>query len=296
MNQVILRIAFLALPLTTINCGQGAPSEDSLPQNPVPAQSGASVSGRAYVHTLAVSGFRLGLGPKTVREGGWDKMVGNEGVFATDIRNGFVLAVPNADAPSLLAPALTSNASIHSERVLAYFRAAGTPDDEIGGTHVTTTMRGTAPMGKVLMPAESTFVSYTTHLERVIAGIPVVESQAWASFNARNEVMSEGVYWPAISSSVIRGAIALRNTLSDPAKHAQLRDLVRRSVPDLGDVEGKVVITHTPATYAEPMAAIPSYDVILPGEGSYVRHFDESGREVFLPNEIGEAPPSDPKQ
>ena len=145
-------------------------------------------------------------------------------------------------------------------------------------------------------PQETEFVAYTTHIERVVGGIPVLESQAWASFNARDEVVSEGVFWPPISADVVARASAMRDAIADPVKHAELRSTISRTMPELGKIEGRVVIAHTPASYGGTITAISSYDVIMPGEGSYVRHFDESGAEVKLPREITEMRPSDPKQ
>jgi hypothetical protein len=249
-----------------------------------------------YRHGVGASRFRLGAGVHAVSEASWDKVVGSEGVFATDPYTGAVRANPNADAPAVQVPALTSNPDEHNKHVAAYFRAAGLPMDQVGGAHVTTIMKVDGPADKV-GSQRPTFVAYTTILERTVDGIRVPDSFAWARFNARDEVVAEGVYWPAIPAAAIAQAKELRDQLVDPARGAAYR--AQLHVPDASAKGGMVTIRHSGATTHGAFEAVAGYDVHVPygdsmnGRGRTV-HFDANGRARALPSEtLGDKPAQD---
>jgi hypothetical protein len=267
-----------------------------------PATDG-SVAGEEFRHSLDRSRFKLGSVLRRARESGAEKTVGSEGVFAVDENNGAVLATPNAPpgpgkasaagtSPSF--QALSTDEYVHNARVLKYFAAAGLPVREIGGMHVTTTMEGRASKAQQVIRAEDTqFVSYATHLERVLAGIPVVDSQAWATFDIHDNVLSEGVFWPAIPAEVVAKARALQKLVSDPASHGTLRSAIARGMPDLGGLPGRVVIAHTSPAYTGVTVAAAAYEVITRGPGAQIKRFDERGAAVRLPDDMESARPAD---
>jgi hypothetical protein len=240
----------------------------------------------SYNHTVGVSRFRLGDSRREMSDANWYKVVGSDGVFATDPYTGAVRANPNGDAPAAHTPALTANPDEHNARVLAYFRGAGLPMDQVGGAHVTTIMKVEGSADAVSHGQRPTFVAYTTIVERTIEGIRVPDSFAWARFNARDEVVAEAVYWPAIPAAAITDAKALRDQLADPARSTAYR--AQLGVPEASAKGGMVTIRHPGATSRGAFEAFAGYDVHVPygdrmnGRGRTV-HFDASGRVRELP-------------
>ena len=83
---------------------------------------------------------------------------------------------------------------------------------------------------------------YTTVIPRVVNGIRVVGSYAWATFNANGETVREEVYWPDLRAAVFDEAAAVRGTLQGAT--AGQRFLARLPA----DAAGKpyeVVVRHT---------------------------------------------------
>lgn len=286
---ISVSVAALGLAVLASGCSESGVSNDPA------AVTDGPIAGKEFRHSLSVSRFRIGQVVTQVGEAGVARTVGTFGVFAVEQANGAVLAVPSspgipkrnaASIPSV--KALTTDASIHNARVFEYFRAAGLPTSEVGGMHVTTTMEGSAPIRqRTILPSDSHFVAYTTHLERQIDGIPVTDSQAWASFNANDEVTSEGVFWPAIPAEVVAQAQTLRKLTADAARHNALRSSIQKTMPELGDTAGRVVIAHTPPSYRGPITTVAVYEVTPRGIGAYVHRFDETGSPVVL---AGDAP------
>jgi hypothetical protein len=191
-------------------------------------------------------------------------------------------------------PPLTNVASVHNEHVLKYFLNAGVPANEVGGVHVTTSMAGSGTKSQSgLDGINGELVAYTTHLERYVDGVPVSGSQAWASFNNRGEVISEGVYWPAISQEVVLRARRIRGIVENADAHARLRAAIKSKIPSLGNEPGRAVITHTHSAYDGPVAVQAAYEVIPAGEGSSVRRFDENG-DALPDLGLPAVPPKDP--
>jgi hypothetical protein len=251
------------------------------------ALSSGDQAGKEFRHRINGSQFALGSDVVSLAEGGFDKIIGSEGVFATWTANGATFAVPNADAAALSVPALSTDEKVHNARVLAYFTGLGLPSEEVVGMHVTTKMAGQARKGERILPTNTHFVNYATHLERGVGGIPVVGSQAWAVFNAKDHVVSEGVFWPAIPASVVAEAKLLAAAVNDPVKHAKLRDDIRASKPDLGDIPGRAIITHTANTYPGTVVATAAYEIITPGLGGHIEYFDLGGTPLRLPDDAG---------
>jgi hypothetical protein len=309
MNRIICMVACSALagcvgtssdltgepPAPGAASGAQAPGDSSTPVSlddtgPLPARDPGDAPG--YVHSLAASRFRVGDGPRGLSEAAWFKIVGNEGVFATDPHTGAVRANPNGDAPAVHAPALTTSADVHNARVLAYFRAAGLPMAQVGGAHVTTIMKVEGPAATA-GTQRPTFVAYTTIVERTIDGIRVPDSFAWARFNTRDEVVAEGVYWPTIPAAAIAAARGLRDQLADSTRGGAFRSQL--GVPEASAQGGLVTIRHSGAVSRGAFDAFAAYDVHVPyGDGMNGRgrtvHFDVNGRARALPVDDPAAP------
>jgi hypothetical protein len=227
------------------------------------------------------SRFALGTYRETRDEYGLIRVVGSEGVFATRKSNGFVMAIPNGDAGSVKRPPLTNDGDKHNARVLKYFLEAGLPSEQVGGLNASATMAadGTSVGGDL---GPDRLLSYTSDINRSVDGISLPDSNAWAQFNDRDEVVSEGSYWPAIPQSVVDEAKALQAFMADPA----LAEEYRAKLPT-SNRDGRVVIRHSSPTEDEPPRYFVSFDVVervAPG-AVVTRHFDRDAQEFTLPGE-----------
>ena len=99
---------------------------------------------------------------------------------------------------------------------------------------------------------------------------------AWARFNAKDQLVRETVYWPAIPGQVLADAEALRTKLSDPAALAALE----AHLP-VGATGSRVVIRHRGMdNHRGSFGAAAVVDAV---DGQVVRHFDANGQEERLP-------------
>jgi hypothetical protein len=114
-----------------------------------------------------------------------------------------------------------------------------------------------------LQPAESKLLWYTTHLERSAGGIPVEGSFAFAALDSAGDVITEGVYWPAIPAKVIYRAQALSERVGSTNGHAAFLAGVRRAQSDLGDAVGEVRIVHTSAGHHGKFEAHALYSIVV---------------------------------
>jgi hypothetical protein len=270
------------------------------------AESITTAGGAKYEHKLEMSRFELGDGVHHETEGPFERVVGEKGVFLVDKVTGATLAVRNSslspkppivpkagDTNSSQSPTypqpLTKNSDEHSAAVRAYLVAAGVPEAEVNGTHVTTTMAGGGPVRDGLQPSQSKLLWYTTHLERSLGGIPVEGSYAFAALDSDSNVITEGVYWPAIPASVVYKAQALEERLASPGGKAAFLATVRKAQSDVGDAAGGVKIVHTPAGYHGTFQAKAVYSVVVPsaaGGKAQIQQFDETGARVRLNDEM----------
>jgi len=269
--------ASLAVMLFAGGCAHHAQQ----PGTPMPGEAGGASE---YRHSAAVTRLALGRPAVHASEFGFTKVAGAQGVFAVDDVTGAAWGVMNADAPALKVPAFSNVAGEHTEIAMRYFLEAGLPKDQVGGAHVTTLMRGGGAKAAGASGMQVQFVGYSTVLERVVAGVPVADSFAWASFNQKKETTAEAVYWPAITAAVVADARELWAKLSDPEREKAFRASLK--VQGLGDSPGKVVIRHSNATDRGRFVAFASYDVLVtppPGKGrGRILHFDSRGEERFL--------------
>lgn len=254
-----------------------------------------------YQHSLERSRFTTGATGgdlRRVKEGGFLKLVGPYGVFATDLHNGFVVAVQSGGSDKSEAragnvvekPGYIMDPDKHNKHVADYFLAAGVPKKQIGSIHANTYLSSSGSAQEV-RPAPPTVDGYATVIGRVIEEYPVVDSVAWARMNERGEAVSEWVYWPAIPAKALAEARRLHEILSGPGKTRFVARL------PAGLPEGKIVIRHSSATAQGSFEAFASYDVVdrrtFPESAAspssrvsvIVRHFDVDGVERRLPQE-----------
>jgi hypothetical protein len=280
----------------------------AIAQSPSPGLIATDDGGAVgYQHSFERSRFVIGptgAERRRVEEHGFSKVVGPAGVFATDLHNGLVVAVPSGGANKGEAKAGDEEAKAgyvtdpdkHNRQVVDYFVSAGVPKDQIGGVHSTTYLSLSGSLNDA-RPAPPKIDGYASVLERKIEKFPVVDSVAWARMNQKGEVVSEWVYWPAIPAKVLANARRLLEmTAGESDKTAFLSRLPAGLPP------GKVVIRHSSATAPQgPFEVFASYDIVekrpspktagggnlssAPLGASVVRHFDVDGVERRTPSE-----------
>ena len=276
-------VALYALACSTSSPEPSPQSQD--PTAPAPLQpTGPTALGEGfpgYHHTFDRSRFAASLTKELTafRENGFEKIAGEQGVFAVDALNGWALAVPNAGAEITKRPPFPGNADDHNQHAREYFRAAGIPDDQVSGVHVNTLMQGGAGGDGARVPDR--FLGYYSVLERSIQGVPVVDSQAWVRFNVDGDVVEESIYWPALPASLADDIARFTTTAADHHYRAKLKAAVALDVPS-----GKLAIHHASSTDHRAFTALVTFDV-NPVEHRKARmhHFDSTGELVQIPNE-----------
>jgi hypothetical protein len=229
--------------------------------------------------------FAMGRYIETKSENGYERVVGEHGVFATRQSNGASFGVPNADAPAARKPALSTNSDVHNDRTLQHFLNAGLPKDQVASAHVSTLMQSRGEAGDPQNdPGE--FVAFTSNIDRAVDGVPVGDSSAWARFNADDEVVEEGAFWPDVPPSVVDTAKNMRAMLDDP----DLRAEYLAKLPPAARDNGRVIIRHSAWTIDAAPTFFASYDFSESnGAGlSVMRHFDIAGNEFRLPQETAD--------
>jgi hypothetical protein len=239
--------------------------------------------GRGFVHNASHSRFRIGSSPVSREEFGMSKVVGSDGTFGTVTQTGWVLAIPNAGAPSTLVAALTQDPDAHNKTVLDYFVGAGLPADQVGAPQALARVRGegNGPGANAQVELDG----YTTVLTRVVAGFSVPDSFAWARFNADGDVIEEQVYWPTIPDSAVADAKALAAVMSDRGRSGAFS----AALP-AGTRTGQVVIHHASGVPGHAFEVAASYDAMDSGQMASLHHFDIHGVEFRLASETEPAP------
>jgi hypothetical protein len=282
MNKSVTCIYLLVASFGVFGCTGAAPepSDEQVDRSSAALTIAPRSEGAGFFHSFAHSKFHVGANPTNAAHLGFSKVVGSEGSFAVDPRNGSVRAILNGDSPTLTGfKPLTTDPAIHNARTVAYFKAAGLPPDQIGDVTVMSGRRGgSSATGSV----QDEFTDYATIVHRVVAGFRAPDSYAWAIFNANDEVVQEGVHWPAIPDAVIAEARAVQGTLNDPSQHAAFK---ARLPPEATAEAGQVVIRHGGVAEADP-SPFASYDVFIKARGSRggVSHFDITGKQRIHPS------------
>jgi hypothetical protein len=117
-------------------------------------------------------------------------------------------------------------------------------------------------------PASGHLQFFTTIIPRVVGGIRIVGSYAWATFNANGEVVGEEVFWPQLPQSLLADAIALRTKVSGDTGKKFLASLPA----DVASQTSEVVIRHTEHyAFSRTFEAIVELDM---GEKRYTSALD----------------------
>lgn len=271
------------------------------------AATPAVADGIAFEHRIERSSFDVGANPHDQSDASHWRLAGERGVFSVDTLTGATLAIPSSPgipkdqaAIARLPTALTNDPDRHSAEVRKYLLASGVPQAEISGMHVTTTMAGGGRIEDGVQPARSTFLWYTTHLERSLMGVPVENSVAFAALGSDGRAITEGVYWPAIPADVVRQAVALKARLESPEQSRAFLDKVRLARPDAAGAEGEVRIVHTGGGYHGAFEARAVYSTIIrtPGGGkARIVRFDDQAKVIRLADEVASRAQADsPKE
>jgi len=258
-----------------------------------------TMEGAQYEHRIEKSRFNVGASERHEAEGPYKRIVGAKGAFMIDTVTGATLAVPHAPVipkgtqeGSDFPRALTENPDIHSALVQAYLVAAGVPAAEVSGTHVTTTMAGGGPVSGGIQPSQSKLLWYTTHLERSLGGIPVEGSFAFAALDSAGDVITEGVYWPAIPAHIVLNAQRLEDRLDSVDEWHAFLARIKAVQPDVGDTVGKVKIVHTSAGHHGPFEAKAVYSIVVRSANrgkAQIMWFDDTGASVKMADEMESA-------
>ena len=230
-----------------------------------------------YEHTASRSRMVTGPGTSQQSVSGLTQLVGSYGTQSLNAANGFEMGTQNSDSPLLSRPPYGSSLDEHCAHVRAYFVNAGIPSSEVD------TVRGLVGGGEI-GPVGGTVTAlptrYYSTVTRSTGGIPVADSFAYARIDNSDEIVSEAVYWPAISATVVSQAVSLNNHLAATSDLNAFRSTLPQG-------PGHVVIRHSSAVVGGAFEAYALYDIAVSlGNGSAaVRHFDAAGREVRLPQE-----------
>lgn len=277
--------------LAIVGCA-GAPVAPAPPAGAIAAAGGIS----GYQHGRAKSRFSPGDNVRRIDQFGFLKEVGSTGVFATNRANGGVLAIPNASKTSSPVTPYGMTPEEHNKFVRNYFVEAGIPEDQAAGVHIATLLEA---RGKVGEGKPQVHVSgYYSVLERAVDGVPVVDSFAWARVDQKGTVVSEAVYWPAISADVAREAARFKEILATPERVKAFEARL-----PAGLEQGQLVIRHASATISGPFEAFACFDArqgvraptpklpegvapaVAVSGSTMIRHFDSNGVELHLPQE-----------
>jgi hypothetical protein len=223
-----------------------------------------------YVHHANASKFHLGANTSLTSDGYLERTVGDEGAFTLEPIKGVSLAILAAKAPVAQRPPLTTDGDAHNAAVRAYFVTAGLPESQIDSVSVHAHMQA----GGLITAGfpESKLVKFTSVISRIVGGVPVSDSSAYASFNADGETTSEFLYWPQIPAATLADAKALQERISDPD---QLASLLAQAGLQASALGGRVVIHHTRHTQLPPLEFWATYDVMV---GKSEIHVDSNGK------------------
>lgn len=216
-----------------------------------------------FVQTLTTTKCGLGSGVHVVHLPGDTQWVGSEGFFDVDLANQSAYCFTNPFRP-LKGP----SAPTEIAEVSQYFVGAGLPASQIG------------PISTSYSFDSSGEQYVNAKIERVVDGVPVPESSAWAGL-VDGQSLGEGVYWPELPASVSRELMELEAIVTNPARLAAFQAML-----PAGLVTGSIVIHHRDASQRVPghpadevpIEAHACYDALIAGNG------DLGLTECYLPD------------
>jgi hypothetical protein len=246
-------------------------------------------------HTLAKSRFNTGAVTSIVRDDLHHSKLttGDQGNYIEG-DTGLAEALPAATARVLSAPPLADPVA-HRALALAYFQASGLTFDQtdLAQVYETTTMSGSGAPG-----AAQTLVHMYTNVPRMLdKTIRVDDSMAYVGFDAAGEVVSETVYWPAVSDTAVATARQLVTLHADPVRYAAYLAKVvialeahniPASLAEAAAAHGQILLHHTPFTSTDiTVTSSASFDVGVHGT---TLHFSVDGVEQTPAKATAQAP------
>jgi hypothetical protein len=208
-----------------------------------------------------------------------DRFIFEHGSFAIT-PTGHALSSLDADAPDRFTDPVKDVSASH-QLLGDYLIARGVPSDQIGGMHVTTIMSGT---GTPKNPGNDTFHGYVSNVQRMVGGVPVVDSIGWAKFRTDGTTVSESIFWPALPASLLDDIKKFQAALGQ----TELGKIIdQMSGNKLG-----VVIRHTPLFREGPLKAAVCYDIVSEGSRARNIHVGLDGKPVVFDWELFQLPDS----
>jgi hypothetical protein len=255
---VVVAFFAVAAGCNTRLASSGSPNSGNTGGDLTSCQPGKDLAGAQY--DVTKSHFAFGGPPVRDDSNGFVRWVGPDGVVAIETTGG-ELGVMNGGAAETNLPDWSTDPVALGAHVRDYFLSFGVAGCQMPQTQV---LGGS---GSVISIA------------RLVDGIPVAESVAYARFNNNEQSTSEGFYWPLVPAAVVDAARALRDRLADPTTAAAYKALLPAA--DQGD--GQVLIHHTNSASTDAFASAATYDVTesggVLGRGR-TASFDATGHDV----------------
>jgi hypothetical protein len=231
-----LRGLWVPFALACTACGSSDPSTQAS-SAAVGCEQGAALQGGTY--DIAKSRFAFGSTPTHTSAAAAARWEGVDGAIVINA-NGAELGVMTAGAPETNLPDFSSDSATLQNHTSDYFGSMGVQFCQISNADLLSGSSGNAVV-----------------LERSIAALPIVESNASARFNSADQTTNESFYWPAIPADVIAAAEALSTNTADSAGLAKYKALL----PAEAQGPGRVVIHHTSAFSTTTFRSAATYDV-----------------------------------
>jgi hypothetical protein len=240
-----------------------------------PPERSMSGSVVGYLHSLAKSRFDVGSVIEETDELGSHRVVGDKGVFATNLVTHATTAIPNSGVPSASGDVFPGNAGEQDAAVLDYFTMAGLPSSQISS--VTANQAGGSDPKGGAGPGRPAVVAWYSVIHRSYEGVPIEDSAAWAMLGKSGNALVEQVYWPDIPEDVWARTREFQAMLADPRGKAQF---IGRFPAEAS--RGELVVRHTAWYWSGEFEAKPCYRFALNGPSICL---DEEGRALRLADE-----------
>jgi hypothetical protein len=253
--------------------------------------AGASCSGSepgmggpvlGYLHRFAKTRFEVGTIIEEKDEFGDHKVVGEKGVFATNLVTHATTAIPNSSVPDPSGNVFPGNAEAQGKAVVDYFTGAGLPLSQISSVTADQSGASDAKDGNPLQ--NSTVVAWYSVLHRAYHRVPIEGSVAWTMLGKSGNSLIEQVYWPEIPERVWDRTREFSAMLATPERKAQF---MARFPADAS--QGELVVRHTAWHWSGQFEAAPCYRFTLRGLAICL---DEGGRPLRLADEAAMVAPS----
>jgi hypothetical protein len=143
---------------------------------------------------------------------GMHKIIGKNGVFATEMGSNAATASDNTPFIDLIATASGQDAAAEGSALVQYLVGAGLPSDQIASVSEDGVgkISGDGGSGELDVSAE------VPMLARAYEGIPIEDSFAWAALADDGLSYGEQVFWPEIGGDVVTELKAFKQMLADP--------------------------------------------------------------------------------